>query len=41
MGLPFYYYEETEGGHSAGANLKQQAHTAALQMIYLTRMLMD
>jgi prolyl oligopeptidase len=41
MGLPFYYYEETEGGHSSGANLKQQAHTAALQMIYLTRMLMD
>ena len=41
MGLPFYYYEETEGGHSSGANLKQQAHTAALQMIYLTRKLMD
>jgi prolyl oligopeptidase len=41
MGLPFYYYEETEGGHSAGANLKQQAHTNALQMIYLTRKLMD
>lgn len=41
MGLPFYYYEETEGGHSSGANLKQQAHTNALQMIYLTRRLMD
>jgi len=41
MGLPFYYYEETEGGHSSGANLKQQAHTNALQMIYLTRKLMD
>ena len=22
-GLPFYYYENTEGGHAAGANLKQ------------------
>jgi prolyl oligopeptidase len=40
-GLPFYYYENTEGGHSAGANLKQAAHTAALEMVYLTRKLMD
>ncbi|MEA3063853.1 MAG: prolyl oligopeptidase [Sphingomonadales bacterium] len=41
MGLPFLYYENTEGGHAAGANLKQQAHTSALEMIYLTRKLMD
>ena len=41
MGLPFYYYENTEGGHAAGANLKQVARTSALEMIYLTRMLMD
>jgi prolyl oligopeptidase len=41
MGLPFFYYENTEGGHAAGANLKQQAHTSALEMIYLTRKLMD
>ena len=40
-GLPFLYYEVTEGGHSAGANLKESAHTTALQMIYLTRQLMD
>ncbi len=40
-GLPFYYYENTEGGHAAGANLKQQARTQALQMVYLTRKLMD
>jgi prolyl oligopeptidase len=40
-GLPFYYYENTEGGHAAGANLKQAAHTAALEMVYLTRKLMD
>jgi prolyl oligopeptidase len=39
-GLPFLYYENTEGGHAAGANLKQQAHTNALEMIYLTRKLM-
>ncbi len=41
MGLPFYYYENTEGGHSAGANLRQAARTQALEMIYLTRRLMD
>jgi prolyl oligopeptidase len=40
-GLPFYYYENTEGGHAAGANLRQSAHTSALEMIYLTRKLMD
>ena len=40
-GLPFYYYENTEGGHAAGANLKQAAHTSALEMVYLTRQLMD
>jgi len=41
MGLPFYYYENMEGGHAAGANLKQTARTNALEMIYLTRKLMD
>jgi prolyl oligopeptidase len=41
FGLPFYYYENTEGGHSAGANLRQAAHTAALEKIYLTRKLID
>lgn len=41
MGLPFYYYENTEGGHAAGANLRQAARTNALEMVYLTRKLMD
>jgi prolyl oligopeptidase len=40
-GLPFYYYENTEGGHSSGANLRQEAHTNALEKVYLTRKLMD
>ena len=40
-GLPFYYYENTEGGHAAGANLRQTARTNALEMTYLTRKLMD
>ncbi len=41
MHLPFYYYENTEGGHAAGANLRQAAHTNALEMTYLTEKLMD
>jgi prolyl oligopeptidase len=41
LGLPFYYYENTEGGHAAGANLRQMARTNALEMTYLTRKLMD
>ncbi len=41
MGLPFYFYENTEGGHAAGANLRQTARTNALEMIYLTRKLRD
>ena len=40
MGLPFYFYENTEGGHAAGANLRQQAHTNALEFTYLARKLM-
>ncbi len=41
FGLPYYYYENTEGGHGAGANLKQVARTSTLGMVYFTRMLMD
>ena len=41
FGLPYYYYENTEGGHGAGANLKQVARTSTLGMLYFTRMLMD
>ena len=38
---PFFYQEITEGGHGAGADLKEQAGTRAVQYIYLTRKLMD
>ena len=38
---PFLYDEIIEGGHAAGANLEEQAHTWALTYIYLTRKLMD
>jgi prolyl oligopeptidase len=41
MHLPFYYYENTEGGHGTGADLRQSANTTALTMTYLTRKLMD
>ncbi|HEY3812477.1 MAG TPA: prolyl oligopeptidase family serine peptidase [Caulobacteraceae bacterium] len=41
MGLPFLYYENTEGGHGAGADLKQAAHTTALTWTYLEMKLMN
>ncbi len=41
MGIPYYFYEVVEGGHAAGANLKERAHTVALEMTYFTRKLMD
>jgi prolyl oligopeptidase len=40
LGLPFYYYENTEGGHGSGADMKQAARTAALTMTYLQEKLM-
>ena len=40
-GLPFTYYENTEGGHGAGADIKQAARSNALQMTYFMRKLMD
>ncbi len=36
---PFFYEEITEGGHGAGADLKQEAATAALTYTYLERKL--
>jgi prolyl oligopeptidase len=38
---PFLYDEIIEGGHSAGADLKEQAKTSAFEYTYLTRKLMD
>jgi prolyl oligopeptidase len=40
-GIPYYYYEVVEGGHGAGANLQERAHTSALEYVYFTRQLMD
>jgi prolyl oligopeptidase len=40
LGYPYLYYENMEGGHSAGANLNQVALTEALEYTYLSRRLM-
>ena len=40
-GIPYYYYEVIEGGHGAGANLKERAHTSAIEYTYFARQLMD
>jgi prolyl oligopeptidase len=41
MNVPYLFYEETEGGHGAGANLREKAHTVALEMTYFSRKLMN
>jgi prolyl oligopeptidase len=40
-GHPYLFYEVIEGGHGSGANLAEKAHTAALEMTYFARKLMD
>ena len=41
LNKPFYYYENSEGGHSSASNYKQKAHLEALQYIYLYKKLMN
>ncbi len=41
MRVPYLFYEVTEGGHGAGANLKERAHTSALEWTYFTMKLME
>ena len=38
---PFFYQEIIEGGHSGGADLKEEASTIATEFVYLMRKLMD
>ncbi|HKV52012.1 MAG TPA: prolyl oligopeptidase family serine peptidase, partial [Gemmatimonadaceae bacterium] len=40
MGDPYLFYEVIEGGHGSGANLKERAHTSALEFTYFARQLM-
>ena len=37
--LPFYYYENIDGGHSAAANQLERAKRAALEFTYLFKQL--
>ncbi len=39
MGLPFYYFENTEGGHGAGVTSDQRAKAIALTYAYLWQQL--
>ena len=39
FGDPFYYYENPEGGHAAGADKIEDAKRAALVTVYLNRTL--
>jgi prolyl oligopeptidase len=41
MGLPFLYYEAVEGGHGAGVNAKEKAEEKALEIVYLTKKLVE
>jgi prolyl oligopeptidase len=41
LGDPYLFYEVVEGGHGSGANLKERAHTSALEFTYFTRKLME
>ena len=41
MGLPFLYFENTNGGHAASANLAERAERVALEFTYLIRKLAD
>ena len=41
MHLPYLYYEATEGGHGAGVNAREVADERALEMTYLTKMLVE
>ncbi len=41
MHLPFLYFENTNGGHAASANLQERAERVSLEFTYLMRKLMD
>jgi prolyl oligopeptidase len=41
LGMPFFYYENIDGGHSAAANLNEAARRRALEYTYLSEQLID
>ncbi|GAB4588235.1 prolyl oligopeptidase family serine peptidase [Nocardia sp. IFM 10818] len=40
LGNPYLFYEATQGGHGAGANIDEEARTAALEYTYFMRQLL-
>ena len=41
LGVPYYYYENLEGGHAAAANNPETARRLTLEYLYATRRLVD
>lgn len=41
LGVPYYYYENREGGHAAAANIPEKARLLAFEYIYAVRRLED
>ncbi len=41
LGIPYLYYENTDGGHQANANLREAARRRTLEYMYLTQRLVD
>ncbi|WP_246387161.1 prolyl oligopeptidase family serine peptidase [Gluconacetobacter sacchari] len=39
LGVPFLYYEDTEGGHSGTVNAEEVARERALEAVYLSRLM--
>jgi prolyl oligopeptidase len=39
MGIPYLFYEVTEGGHGSGANISERAKTTALEITYFLQRL--
>jgi prolyl oligopeptidase len=41
LNMPFLYYENIDGGHSAAANQREAARRRALEFTYLSQRLID
>ena len=41
LDMPFLYYENIDGGHSAAADLRERARRLALEFVYLSERLID
>jgi prolyl oligopeptidase len=41
LGVPYYYYENREGGHAAAANQPEKAKLLALEYVYAAQRLAD